>query len=246
MVDYASFASLSAAVFWFAAQCVIAFLLTALFFLIALPQKVGERLIGLHFDSRLAQLKADQDGKLEQLRAQLQHWGDRGKHSNEQEFRAVGETWQLFVDAFMATSACAVGLFSQPDLDNSSEEEVEAFLSASDLSEVQKSWVRLSHDKNRTYANIEIARSINRAGQLIFDGRLALRKNSIFMNDKTRQTFTDAFNNLGRVQTQRFIEQRRSESSAVRHVEDFLLNGEVMFSSVMACARERMLHESRE
>jgi hypothetical protein len=62
---------------------------------VLLPTKVGEALIKFRFDKQIEGFKADQGAKLERLREQLGHLGDRGRRSNELEFAAIREMQQI-------------------------------------------------------------------------------------------------------------------------------------------------------
>jgi hypothetical protein len=72
-------------------------------FFVLLPTKFGERYLSFHFDRKLADLKDTQNQKIESLKEQLNHLGDRGKRSNEREYEALSDIWSLFVDAFDST-----------------------------------------------------------------------------------------------------------------------------------------------
>src|SRR4030081_3299790 len=73
---------------------------------IMLPTKFGEKYLSFHFDRKLADLKDAQNQKIESLKEQLNHLGDRGKRSNEREYEALSDIWGQFVDAFDSTERC--------------------------------------------------------------------------------------------------------------------------------------------
>jgi hypothetical protein len=75
-------------------------------FVFLLPIRCGEKLLGYHFERKLAALKDTQNRQIEELKEKLAHLGDRGKRSNEREFIALSTVWEKFVDAFLSTSSC--------------------------------------------------------------------------------------------------------------------------------------------
>jgi hypothetical protein len=70
------------------------------------PSQLVEKLFGHRLESRLAEVKHEQNTKIEALREQLGHLGDRGKRSNEREFEALSAAWAKFVQAFLSTNTC--------------------------------------------------------------------------------------------------------------------------------------------
>lgn len=93
-----------------------------------LPSKLGEMLFKYRFDKEIEGFKADQGAKLEKLREQLGHLGDRGRRSNELEFAAIREVWDKTVEAHLATANCIASFVEYPDLTRLSPEELDGFL----------------------------------------------------------------------------------------------------------------------
>ena len=52
-------------------------------FVVMLPTKLGNRLIGHHFDAQLQSLKHEHGKEFGKLQAELDHFKDRGVRSNE-------------------------------------------------------------------------------------------------------------------------------------------------------------------
>lgn len=238
-----------------------------LFFLIALPSKIGEKMLSLHFDQRLVTFKGEQDKKLEgfkgvqnreletfkgkqsseleQIKEQLSHLGDRGKRSNELEYKALSEVWEKFVDAYLATSRCVVAYLQFPDLNNLSREEVVTFLNATELSERQKSGVLDASDKNRSFAKMMSYRAAGIAGQEIFEARLLLRKNGIFITEELKKIYEAALDLCSEAQVHKDMENMHG-SQMVRDLKGdriFLAEGSTTFDSVLAETRSRLLRQ---
>ena len=86
-------------------------------FFVLLPTKFGEKYLSFHFDRKLADLKDAQNQKIEALKEQLNHLGDRAKRSNEREYEALSDIWGQFVDAFDSTERCVTQFIEHPDFD---------------------------------------------------------------------------------------------------------------------------------
>lgn len=162
-----------------------------------LPSKFGDALIKSRFDKEIEAFKADQGTKLERLREQLNHIGDRGRRSNELEFAAIREVWEKLVAAHLATANCIANFIEYPDLSRLTVEELNGFLSTTGFSKEQCDQIRDARDHNDMYVKIVTWRSIAGAATAIFDVRLLLRKQRIFMTDELRgqfQALIDLFN----------------------------------------------------
>jgi hypothetical protein len=83
-----------------------------------LPSKLGEMLFKYRFDKEIEGFKADQGAKLEKLREQLGHLGDRGRRSNELEFAAIREVWDKTVEAHLTTANCIASFVEYPDFNS--------------------------------------------------------------------------------------------------------------------------------
>jgi hypothetical protein len=63
---------------WLLQTAIAAGVATTAFFVL-LPTKIGEKYLSFHFDRKLANLKDDQNNKIEELKEQLNHLGDPRK-----------------------------------------------------------------------------------------------------------------------------------------------------------------------
>jgi len=177
------------------------------------PAKLGERLFGHYLDQRLASVRHEQNAKIEELKAQLSHLSDRGVRSNEREYNALTAVWDKFVEAHLSTQTCIASLIEHPDLHRLSDEEINAFLSSTDLSDRQRQSVISATDKNQVYVNAVIAKQINRAFKDTFDGRILLRKQDIFIPAALSDMFSESF---GIGSARQGVGKRRGDS-AMQH-----------------------------
>jgi hypothetical protein len=157
--------------------------------LLLYASRLGEILFKYRFDKEIEGFKADQGAKLERLREQLSHLGDRGRRSNEMEFAAIREVWEKIVEAYLATRNCITNLIEYPDLNRLGSEELDGFLSATGFSNEQCDQIRKAKDHNDMYIKIVTWRSIAHAAQANFDVNLLLGRQRIFMPDALRSEF---------------------------------------------------------
>jgi hypothetical protein len=223
-------------------QVVLAYGAAVLTFLGVAPTKLGEKFLGHLLERKLSTLRHEQDEKLEALKEQLAHLGDRAKRSNEREFEALASIWTRFVEAYLSAQACAHAFTSHPDLTQMSAEDLQTFLQGTELADLQKKHVLDASDRNRAFARMLKMRSINKARDDIFDARLRLRTNGIFVPAELSAQFSSALEVLSKAQVQRYIESERDEGSyGGKEVEFLIINGERIFSELTTAVRMRLL-----
>jgi hypothetical protein len=174
--------------------------------LLLLPSKLGEMLFKYRFDKEIEGFKADQGAKLERLREQLSHLGDRGRRSNEMEFSAIREVWEKIVEAYGATHGCVVNFIQHPDLNALSSQELDGFLSTTGFSKEQCDQISKAANHNDMYIKIVTWRAIANAAQSNFDVNLLLRKLRIFMPDVLRSEFQSLIDLLQAAQVERELQ----------------------------------------
>jgi len=211
-------------------------------FLIALPTKFGDKLIGHRFDKKLAAFKDAQDQQIEKLKEQLAHASDRGKRSNEREYEALSDIWGQFVDAFQATEQCVVQFIEHPDFTRMSDEEIDTFLNATDFSDDQKREFKSSSDQNRLYSRTIAWKSITRAHNLIFETRVALKKRGIFVPEALRKVYEEAIELCSKAEIHEFVKFR---NPTIPYADDapmkYFAEKDVMFKTVMDATSARLL-----
>jgi hypothetical protein len=159
---------------------------------VLLPTKLREALIQFKTNKLLEGFKAQQSQELERrkseqsrglefLREQLNHLGDRGRRSNEMEFAAIEAVWKAFVKAWLSTNTCTGGMMTIPRFSTMSKDELTSFVSSSDLNEREKKMLLDTNDREKEYANIINWRTVSEAGADIYQARLLLREQRIFM-----------------------------------------------------------------
>jgi hypothetical protein len=155
------------------------------------PAKLGERALGHFLEQRLASLRHEQNEKIEQLKAELAHLSDRGVTSNEREYAALTAVWENFVEAYLSTHACVASFIENPDLNRMDDDRLNAFLSSTEMTDRQRQIISSASDKNRAYVDVIIARQISRASKDIFDMRILLRRQEIFIPETQRDLIAE-------------------------------------------------------
>jgi hypothetical protein len=229
---------------WFLQTAVAAVVATTAF-VVLLPTKLGEKYLGFHFDRKLAGLKDQQNQEIEKLKEQLAHFGDRGKRSNEMEFAAIKLVWESFVEAYLATTTCALAFVEQPDFTRMSDADKESFISESDLSERDKDRLRKAADQNKEYAAIVTWQQIARAGREQHQARLLVRKQRIFMPKELSDQFMEAIGKLTAVFIQRKMGSQSlgSTDGFGGPIPEFLNSQEQMFEQLATLSNTRLFRD---
>jgi hypothetical protein len=211
-------------------------------FFVLLPTKFGEKYLGFHFDRKLADLKDIQNHKIEGLKEQLSHLGDRGKRSNEREYEALSEIWGQFVDVFLSTERCVTQFIEHPDFTRLSNDEIDAFLNATDFSEEQKKEFKASLDKNKLYTRTITWKNIAKAHNDIFEMRIALKRRGIFVPEDIRGLYEEAIEFCSKAEIHEFVRFRHPDSTLGSDAPIKFFEGkDAIFKRVMDATSARLL-----
>ena len=211
-------------------------------FIALLPSKLGERLVGHYFDKRIADLKHEQSVELGKLQANLDHLKDRGVRSNEREYVAISQTWELFVEAYRSASSAVVQFYSYPDLDLMSDEDLRSFLAVNELPGISQAYILKATDKKRAFSNHLRNKSVNDAATAIEATRDSLFKQSVFIPADLHAKFEQALTLIHRSQ----IEQRMTRDHGPGAGQEASLalidkEGSEMFNALRDAVRGRLL-----
>jgi hypothetical protein len=211
-------------------------------FVILLPTKFGEKYLSFHFDQKLASLKDAQNQKIEALKEELSHHGDRGKRSNEREYEALSDIWGQFVDAFDSTERCVTQFIEHPDFIRLTDDEIDTFLNATDFSEDQKREFRSSSDKNNLYTRTITWKNIAKAHNQIFEVRIALKKRGIFVPEELRRIYEEAIEFCSKAEIDEFVRFRNPSSGTGASASlKFFEGKDATFKRVMDATSARLL-----
>jgi hypothetical protein len=164
------------------------------------------------------------------------------------EFAAIRAVWESFVEAYLSTATCAYASVEFPDFLRMSEEEKEAVISGSNLSDDEKDRIRKAKDPNREYVAILNWQQIARAGRDQHELRLLIRKQRIFMPRQLGDQFTDAVAKLTGVYVHRKMsfQDRGGIDPFGGPVQEFILSHETMFDRLCAAANERLFRDEKK
>jgi len=210
--------------------------------LMALPKIISEKFVAFQFDKKLADVRDAQNQQIEKLKERLNHLGDRGKRSNEREYEALSDIWGQFGDTFQSTERCVTQFIEHPDFTRLTDEEIDAFLNATDFSEDQKREFKLSSDKNNLYTRTITWKNIVKAHNEIFEMRIALKKRGIFVPEDLRQIYEEAIEFCSRAEIHEVVRFRHPNTSS-GHDEPikFFEGKDVIFKCVMVATSARLL-----
>jgi hypothetical protein len=224
-----------------------------------LPTKLGEALFKFRFDKAIEEYKADQtrqneifradsSRELERLREQLSHLGDRGKRSNELEFAAIKAMWEAIVEAHLATSVSITSYTEYPDINKFNDEDLDAFLSTTGFSKQQNDQIKAADDHLDMFMKITTMRRIIDAQQKIYDARVLLRKQRIFMPEAVRFDFQSFIELLSGAQVERSLQFQHPNfprNEWGNSIKRFYEEGEREYAALATAANQRLFREER-
>jgi hypothetical protein len=168
-----------------------------------LPTKLGEALIQFRIGKALEAFKAQQSVEIERLKERLSHLGDRGRRSNEMEFAAIETVWRSFVKAWLSTNTCIGSMTTIPRFDEMSKDEISSFLTGFGLNEREQKSVLDATDKTKEYTTILDWRRVSVAGTDVYQARLTLREQRIFMPSVLTKQFEEVIERMSSAQVER-------------------------------------------
>lgn len=217
-------------------------------FLFLLPTKIGEKLVGHHFEAKITDLRHEQATELGRLQAGLDHLKDRGIRSNEREYQAISGVWESFVDAFQATRRCVAQFQSFPDLSKLSEDEVTEFLSDGGITGRQATSIIQSKDRNAAYSRTDRLRLIYVAGEDVLKAKALLDKQCVFIPNSLAAQFNQSINMLNELRIEQYMSSR-SDIGPLKVDRSIALignEGTWLFEHLRDAVRARLLRAMQE
>jgi hypothetical protein len=114
------------------------------------------------------------------------------------------------------------------------------FLETTELSAAQRQQVSSAMKKVDMYSKIMSLRQINAAGASIFDARLLLRRNGIFVQTSIMGEFKNALEILGKAQVERYIEFQHRSGVDYKESSRLLSDGEKVLDRLQSMVRTRL------
>lgn len=169
----------------------------------------------------IERLKADQGHELERLKERLNHLGDRGRRSNEMEFNAIETVWKGFVKAWLSTNTCVQAMIPLPDIEMMPDDDLKKLAASAEFSEREQSALLKSSDRKEEYVRTVKWKDIIHAERDIYQARLILREQRIFMPPDLTKRFGDVIERMSAVQIEQKLAaqhclnwQHRTDSAA--------------------------------
>jgi len=119
------------------------------------------------------------------------------------EFSSIKLVWDAFVKAWLSTNTCIGMSMRVPRFETMSEEEVKSFASSSGLNEQDQNTLLTATDRTKAYTTIEKWRVVIEAGADIYQARLTLREQRIFMPEEITNEFSDVIELMSGVQVEK-------------------------------------------
>jgi hypothetical protein len=230
---------------WFVAGAggAIGAFLTAMLLLIP---KVGEMFFKARLDRALEAYRSEQNREVESLRERLNHLGDRGRRSNENEFNALRSIWERFIQAYYSTYGAVINFIQYPPLNTMSDERVTEFLKNNEFDEAIVRDILASNDRERSFLRAHTWRQINQAGKDNFACIQELRRQRIFISDDIRRQFDNALNIVTAAQAQRQVDYARDSSSGGRagdYTDKFMAGGNAVVDALATAVNKRLFRD---
>lgn len=211
-------------------------------FIGAMFTKFGERFIEQRFDKQLEEHRSGLQRQIEQLKTRLAHFSDRSSRSNQFEYDAITSAWTHYVKAHQATLACIIRFSEHPDFDCMTNEQLDDYLSTTELSDPQKKQVKEAPKKTDMYMKVLRLRGINIAGTAIYETHQVLANKGIFIPDDLEKEFEAALDFCSRawaVEKTNFSYGNSPESGKV--ILEFMEKEKAMRLALKNLVRARIL-----
>jgi hypothetical protein len=195
----------------------------------------------------LERVKAEQGRELERLRGQLNHLADRGRRSNEMEFGAIQTVWKAFVKAWLSTNTCAGAMISIPDFSRMSDEDVKELAVSLGFDDQDQESLLGSADRKEQYVRLVQWQKINEARKDIYQARLTLREQRIFMPPNITADVSMVIERMSEVQVERQLAlQHRGIVDHWKVTGEWLKDCVPVFEDLATKANQRLFREEHE
>lgn len=129
------------------------------------------------------------------------------------------------------------------------EEEVESFAKSSEMSDREKKFLLGSTDREKEYSNIVSWRSVTEAGTDIYQARLTLREQRIFMPASLTKEFGDVIEKMSGAQVERRLALENPHIKSYdfgKASTDWLHECVPTFEKMATLANERLFHTEQQ
>ncbi len=204
-------------------------------------------LIKVENDAKIENVKSVNNIEIEKLKSSLFISGDRGRTSNDREYKATITVWETFVEAYQNCWGIVAKLTSYPDLSIMNEEELNIFVESIDTSPQNRKYILASSDKNKALSRVYRSIDLALAKNSIVHCRESLRKLSIFIPPIIEQKFESSLKFFQMVWAEQSVNFDSPGALKMDATTKFLSGeAEKVFSDIRGTIRERLLHPAEQ
>ena len=122
------------------------------------------------------------------------------------EFNAIEIVWKEFVKAWLSTNTCVSAMITIPEFERMSDDEAKKFAASYGFTDDEQSSLLTAADRKEEYVRVVRWKNAVQAGRDIYQARLTLREQRIFMPPELTKQFSEIIERMSNVQ----VEQRLS------------------------------------
>lgn len=152
-------------------------------------QYLGKTWIENKFAERLDQLKHQHALELQHLRVEIDSMLGATLKLQEREFQFLPEAWAKLDEAHGLVSWLVSPVQNYPDLDRSTPQQLDEFLTTTEFTESQKEEIRSSSSRLETYRDIVFWYRLSKVKKAIADLNSFIARNGIFFPPEVKEKF---------------------------------------------------------
>jgi len=153
-------------------------------------QWLGKTWIENKLAQRLDQLRHQQALELQRLRVEIDAMLSGALKLQEREFSVLPEAWAKLDEAHGLVAWLVDPRQQYADVDRMNSVQLEEFLAGTEFAESQKDELRNSHDKGRTYRDIDFWRRLHRVKKAFGELQTFVARNGIFLTAELDEKFS--------------------------------------------------------
>ncbi|MCA1426268.1 MULTISPECIES: hypothetical protein [unclassified Bradyrhizobium] len=172
----------------------------------------GEKWMNAKFEERLAAFKHAQEKELEELRYRINALMDRTVKLHQKEFDVIPEAWGKLITSHGVVTAITSAFQQYPDLDRTSDSQLDEFLQDSFMAKWQKEEIRLTEKKTDYYRKALTWHKVAEAREACREFHVYFRRNGIFVPEPIKSQFVQ----LDKLTYDALIEYELNEREEIR------------------------------
>jgi hypothetical protein len=160
------------------------------------------------------------------------------------EFVAIETVWKAFVKAWLSTNTCAGAMIQIPDFNRASDEDVKRLAVSSGFSDRDEEALLRSPDRKEEYVRLIKWQMVDEALKDIYQARLTLREQRIFMPPEITKQFGDITERMNAVQVERHIALQQPDAGDMWRVSHAWMRDNIsVFEGMAAKANLRLFRD---